>query len=375
MISWKNFSSSIGLSLLLSLFLIHGCGGSSFVNDRASTPLSGVSLTVFPPENLSGASVPLKIIRESLVGELRTRGFQVVTEAATDEFLARNRIRYTSGIEETTARVLKEEAGVDAVLLTSVELYSDALPPKIALVSRLVSSGQGPHILWSDGVGLTGDQSPGLLSLGLVEDPGILLKKAVTTLVKSMDSAFESRGGIGGTDMLRRPLPPKVAYRAGSFPSRKKRLSIAVLPFLNGSERRNGGDILALQFVRALRRLPDFEVIEPGLIRNVLLRERIIMADGVSLPQVGTVAAALDADLILTGSVLDYQDYEGAYGAPRVGFTVQLIDGRDQLVVWSSVSYNRGDDGVFFFDIGKSYTAQAMAARMVESIGNRMAGR
>ena len=45
------------------------------------------------------------------------------------------------------------------------------------------------------------------------------------------------------------------------------------------------------------------------------------------------------------------------------------------MVVWSSESYNRGDEGVFFFDLGKVNTAHAMAIRMAESIGDMLVKR
>jgi len=54
------------------------------------------------------------------------------------------------------------------VLITSLELYSDANPPRFLLISRLVSTGENPSILWMDGVGLAGDDSRGLFDLGLI---------------------------------------------------------------------------------------------------------------------------------------------------------------------------------------------------------------
>ena len=35
-------------------------------------------------------------------------------------------------------------------------------------------------------------------------------------------------------------------------------------------------------------------------------------------------------------------------------------------MVWAALSYNRGDDGVFFFDWGRINTAYAMATQMVQ---------
>lgn len=42
--------------------------------------------------------------------------------------------------------------------------------------------------------------------------------------------------------------------------------------------------------------------------------------------------------------------------------------------MWSSTSFNQGDDGVFFFDWGRVNTAHAMAAQMTRWIGEMMLG-
>ena len=73
--------------------------------------------------------------------------------------MAKYRIRYTGGVSAEIAKAFKQDINVSSILITSVELYSDANPPKISLISRLVSTGKNPSILWMDGVGLAGDDS------------------------------------------------------------------------------------------------------------------------------------------------------------------------------------------------------------------------
>ncbi|MGB6381062.1 MAG: hypothetical protein WBG51_07815, partial [Syntrophobacteria bacterium] len=75
----------------------------------------------------------------------------------------------------------------------------------------------------------------------------------------------------------------------------------------------------------------------------------------------------LDADLILTGKVFDYQDFEGSSGRAKVDFSALMIERRRREVVWAGVSQNEGDYGVFFFDWGKITTAHVMASEMVQS--------
>lgn len=125
---------------------------------------------------------------------------------------------------------------------------------------------------------------------------------------------------------------------------------------------------MALHFVRQIGAYGNFNVIEPGVVRQALLGLRVIMDDGLSLANADITFSRLNADLILTGKIIDYQDYQGSYGKPKVDFSALLIERKSREVVWSSKSYNEGDDGVYFFDRGRVNTAHAMASEMVSHV-------
>ena len=159
--------------------------------DRAERPCMNmgkaidVRVAVLPVENLSGAAAPLKKIRESLTGELKARGFRVLDGNILEEFMAGHRMRHIGGIDGATARALMEQTGAGAVLISSLELYDGTMPPKISLTTRLVSTADPPTVLWMDSAGMAGDDSPGILDLGVIEDPNVLLKKAIGETLKS----------------------------------------------------------------------------------------------------------------------------------------------------------------------------------------------
>ena len=98
----------------------------------------------------------------------------------------------------------------------------------------------------------------------------------------------------------------------------------------------------------------------------------MIIPEGISLANADALFATLNADLILAANVNEYLDYQGVFGNPKVDFFVQLIERKSRSVVWSSISYNEGDDGVFFFDLGRVNTAHAMASQMTRWIGETM---
>jgi TolB-like protein len=371
MILSTDFLSKVFI-FFLALLIFPGFSNAEGVG-RNGSPQSGTnpSIAVFPIENLSGTAAPLKEIRQVFVEALRKQGIHVLGDDAFEKFMARRRIRYTGGLDQDTARAFKEEVGTEGVLIISLESYSETNPPKISLLSRLVSTDDLPAILWMEGVGLAGDDSPGILGLGLIEDPKELREKALKSVLGSLVRYLSTRTEGKEVHGAKRKFRPKIAYRSSALDLNRK-YRVAVTPFFNRSERKYAGEILVLHFIRQLKRFENFEVIEPGMVRQELLNSRIIMQEGVSLADADAIFATLNADLLVSGRVIDYQDYQGVLGKPKVDFSTMVIERKSREVVWSSDSYNDGDDRVFFFDWGRVNTAHAMTSQMVELVGKMM---
>jgi TolB-like protein len=369
MISFTGFLNKLASLLILSLLFFQGLAYTKEIkNENPAAGQEKIRIAVFPVENLGGTFAPLKQIRQMFIEKLGAKGVDVVDEETLEKFMAKYRIRYTGGVSTEIAKAFKQDIDVSGVLITSLELYSDANPPKISLISRLVSTGESPSILWMDGVGLAGDDSRGLLDLGLIEDPEALLDKGMKVLFDSMNRYLSKRSGGAGGYSAKRKYLPRIAYRSPSFDPNRK-YTVAIAPFFNYSLRKYAGDILVLHFAKELKRFDRFDVIEMGVVRQAFLEMRIILDQGVSLVNADSIAGLLNADLILAGDVTDYEDYQGVWGKPKVSFSAQLIDRKTREVVWSSNSYNEGDEGVFFFDTGRVNTASVMVSQMARLIG------
>jgi hypothetical protein len=233
-----------------------------------------------------------------------------------------------------------------------------------------------------DSVGLVGDEHPGILNLGIVESPKILLSRAIDRTMRSLmqyrsgeksmipgeppeDSRRVSRGG--------KRFQPKRYYRSADLgEKREKALTVAIMPFLNHTKISYAGEIMARHFMRRLWEVDDFEVVEQGILRQELLKVRIIMEDGLSVPQAEALFSLLDVDLILLGDLLEYQDQGGISGNHKVRFSVHILEKKSRRSVWNSASYNRGDDGVFFFDRGKIGTTHELASVMARAVVERI---
>jgi TolB-like protein len=321
------------------------------------------ALAVFPVDNASGGPVPADEVRQYLMEGLAANGVSVLGPARLDAFMTRHRVRYAAGIDAPTAEALRTETGVHGVVFASIALSSDVAPPKIALVVRLVSITGAPTVVWADDAGLAGDDAPGFFELGMVNDYQELLGRALHRVTDSL-LAYLRTGEPRTTAKAASKFRPKSAFRDVALdPGRS--YSVAVVPFVNLSDRRNAGEVLTLLFMRHLSAFPRLRVVDSGVVRQQLLEARIIMDGGPSFRDAETIAALIDVDFVLGGRVTRYQDYEGAGGRTRVEFSTVLIERKTRRVVWSSESSNEGNDGVRFFERGTSKTAHAMATQMV----------
>jgi len=342
-------------------------------------------IAVLPIENLTGRGAPLRQIEASLRLRLEESGFRIVEDRVLLKFMKKHRIRYTGGLKYDTSLAMKEEIGVQAFLITSLESYQVAEPPKIALISRLVLTGAHPEIVWMDSVGMSGDDSPGFLDLGRITEIEPLLEKAILDLrdslarsIPQLNSGLEEGSNaaseltddqadalfVEARDGAKRKYLPHMFFRSPALdPSR--RYSVAVIPFLNLSQRENAGQIMTLHFVDELFHSDVFSVVEPGLVREQLLKYRIIMEAGPSFAASDLIGSksSLGVDLILSGTVFDYQD---PFGVPRVDFSVDIFEEKSREVIWVSRSYNNGEEGVFFFDAGRVHIAHDLASQMAE---------
>ena len=336
----------------------------------------GDLLAVLPPENLSGVHAPVQKIREMLTSAMVEDGFRVLPPKQLETFMKRHRMRYTGGLGFAQGKTIHDETGVEAALITNLESYHEAGVPKITLTARLVVCRSVPQIVWIDSVGLTGDDAPGLLGLGRVKKPARLLGRAMQKLRSSFADYLAGRMKTyrmsrkdSSTDFdFNGRFEPRNFYRSSGFQS-YRRYVIAILPFLNKYVRKDRSFVVPLYFLKELFPYENLRLIEPGVVRESLLKYHIIMEGGTSLAVSDALANSrtLDADLILSGEIFDYQDSKGI---PKVDFSTQAFDGKKRKIVWWSRSTATGEDGVYFYDIGKILSAHGLTDGMTTAISS-----
>ncbi len=365
MSSSRSSSSSRRAAALAALATLAGGCAAHRTSRRA--PAAAFRLAVLPIDNLSAAGAPLKRISSALEQALARRGIEVVCGDAIATFLRDHRIRSVSGIDAASARAARDERGVDGVLVTTLETWATQPFPRLGLAMRVVAASEEPEVLWVDGTTLAGDDSPGLFGLGFVRSMDRIERRVLDRLSGSLRAWLDGDAPRASACPSDRRFAPKVAYRAPQL-ANDRRYTVAVLPFVNESDRRHGGEIVALEFLRQLHAQERFTVVEPGEIREQILRYRLIMEGGVSLDYAMLLLRVLRADVIVAGTVREYQDGD----PPRVSFTALALERETERIAWEATSFGNGNDGVFFFDAGYVNTAADLACRMARRSTEQM---
>ena len=118
MISSASSSSRPTATALAATLLLLGCGGAGAkLSTQPGPVLARVAL--FPLENQSGASAPMRELLEPVERALAARGLEVVSGEIVQRFLSKYRIRHTGGLDRPSAKAAREELGVAGVVLTA----------------------------------------------------------------------------------------------------------------------------------------------------------------------------------------------------------------------------------------------------------------
>ncbi len=152
-------------------------------------------LVIFPFENISGNFDAPKVINSLLESEFRNKGFQIVPYREVDRFLTKRKIRYTGFVDKITALELNREFGADAVIIGSINEYSNGNDEIYAGLSLRLVRTEDCSIIWIDTVSYAGSDFAGLLGLGRVRSLDRLCEVVVVNIVGKIprEYIFEER--------------------------------------------------------------------------------------------------------------------------------------------------------------------------------------
>ena len=334
---------------------------------RERRPNQGPPPTValLPAQDLSGGKAPLDEVDRLLAGLLGQQRVRLLPREQVMAFLDARRIRHLGGLLPPDMAALRSELQADVLLVVAAELYMADPPPRVGLAATAFSCADGSPV-GSAEVVLAGEENPGLLGLREVADPAVLLERAASRMVDELVAPGLTPGVTWTHRRPRGELRPTITSSAPDLQLPERRpLRIAVLPFENRSELSSAGEVVSWQVLRALAGRPGLQVLDPGTVRASLLENRVIQDWGLSLPQADALRVGIDADLLVTGRVVQFAD-GGPDSTPQAAFSLRVLDVHGRRTIWSSFASNQGDDGVVLFDAGRYRSAHALARDMAE---------
>jgi TolB-like protein len=195
---FKNCLLFIVYCLLLTTFcFLSSASPSSAVNgngngfDNSNQPIILKNVAILPLENLSENPAAAKMVAEHIKKELMSKGLVfITTDNIVEEFLAKKRLRYTGGVTRATVREMGKVLGVDAVLVGSVNQFSDTNDKiKVGVTARLVNTING-SIIWADALSYTNRDFVGLLGLGGITSIDALSSRVAKDLIKDIGDKY-----------------------------------------------------------------------------------------------------------------------------------------------------------------------------------------
>lgn len=117
---------------------------------------------------------------------------------------------------------------------------------------------------------------------------------------------------------------------------------VAVLPFENVSGSAGASDKVHKIFLVELLSLEVFDVIEPGIVAKALRGETASSPDQLTPDDLKRLGAAIGADGLFIGQVVDYADARGSNSAPEVTLQLRLVESVSGQTVWSASQTRSG---------------------------------
>lgn len=366
---------SIRLLALGSLLLGLGLAACA----HAQPPPTGqqAKIAVLPFANFTEFQEAPEVVMPLIVEALEARGFSVVSGQPIEDVLYRHRVRLTTMVGTETARSLAADLGVNGVMVGMVSLTKTEGVPQMGISARLLAL-PSAEVLWAQDVSLAGEDYTGPLGLGTVKSLEVLASRVVTSLFVSLQTRLERQvvppaRPPGWLSFLAKSEGPEIFMDTSlDFQGVD---SLAVLPFLNASERPSAGDIVTALFVSALHNTGRYRVIEPGIVREVFLRFRIRTIGAIDRRDLPPLNRAMIVQGYVLGTVYEYIEGKGLETSPpSITISARMVRAEDGKVVWSMENRRQGDDFNLVLDFDRIYSIIPLARLAVAEMVGTFSG-
>ena len=168
---------------------------------------------------------------------------------------------------------------------------------------------------------------------------------------------------------------PRFAASQGGSEAVPKNAKVAVMPFENLSGRENASEKMTEFLVLALRRVNTLQMTELGQTYEQMRKHRVRSSTFLTSDQIDSLAASLQVDYIITGTVLEYTETDNTYlgKIPQVSVNLRLISCATRKTVWAGESNARGDESELLFGVGAVRSREELARLVIDKAVNQLA--
>lgn len=145
--------------------------------------------------------------------------------------------------------------------------------------------------------------------------------------------------------------------------------NIAVLPFLNESQYKQGGFIGYRVFMAELTRFGMYNVVQEGDIREVYRQMKIFPNRLPGHEELAILGNRLDSEILVTGRIIEMtEDFIGREMNPSLAIILQIHDSRTGRVLWTTYHKRQGTDFRTVMHFGKINTITSLAKQVSHEV-------
>jgi len=145
--------------------------------------------------------------------------------------------------------------------------------------------------------------------------------------------------------------------------------SLAVLPPVNFSRYENATDIVTNALIVELLGTGTFEVVDPGLVEQAILEERLRLTDRLPLETLHRLQNELGVTHVMVGSISEFGFVQVSdANLPTVSISLRIVKCADGHIAWAATHSKRGDDVETVFGLGRIHGLEQLASVAVKEM-------
>ena len=303
------------------------------------------TLAVIPFADYAEDSLALPTVMPRVYAALAAAGIPYLSEAEVRPALRRFRIRSVGEISVDGARIIGDATGADAILVGSIDVFTVEDTPEVAISVRVVEVGE-VVVAWAASESASRLDFAGPFGTGGTESIDALVDHTLNRLFDRLDR-WIAEGGR-------------------AEPSRRPRL--AIIPFDSAADYPNAGDIVSTILLPAL--VDDgFEVIEPGIVRELGRRRAHATRGSVDYPFLSALATEYGTQIAVTGTVESFQRSRSEGAAPAVvEISARLLDATPPSLIAGFHDTKSGHDSETLFRQGRCHAVGRLTGEVMKSL-------